>query len=300
MKTVIDTPKVPEISNKILYRRMRRIRWVVQVMKSTEGKALSTSETDENLFSLFYKKSSVYPRGYAFNFDENAILEEEARGLIPLRVGPIYVKIGGYYGFCKISFAEIMSQIPEDILEDVVAFSLDPNSDPQIVNSDYQENNIIFYSKDPNWIEPVNNYPSVKDLIKPVNITKAKRLKNRVKPILNYLGEGLHTIEPEDIEKSFMRVGIWMRVNGSNLHKVNKTNKLTESYKQGKKISTYRALVEDDGADYFYPNYAETISQIPDELITENTIGFQYTSTDYFLTKEGVVHKTDYVLIEKK
>lgn len=192
-----------------------------------------------------------------------------------------------------------MAQIPENIVNDVVAFSLDPKSDPQILNGDYQETKIIFYRKDPNWTEPENDYPSVKDLIRPVDKDKAERLKDKVKPIINYSGEGYHTVNPGNINEPFMQIGIWMRINGSNLHKINDTEKVLKTCKEGAEVSTYRAFVEEDGADLFKPNYAETISQIPDELITDKTIGIWYRETDYFKTKEGIVHKTDYILIEE-
>ena len=89
-----------------------------------------------------------------------------------------------------------------------------------------------------------------------------------------------------------------MRINGSNIHHKNPETKVLFSCKQGKMISVYSAFTE--GADRLEPTYAYTISQIPDELITENTVGFHYYGTDYFKTKEGVIHKTEYALIERE
>lgn len=94
MNTVIS---IPEISDEVLSERMKQIKWIVPAMKSTNGKAYRTSETNEQLYSLFYKESSTNPREQSFNFDESAIMTEEAKGLVPIVTESIYVKIGGYY-----------------------------------------------------------------------------------------------------------------------------------------------------------------------------------------------------------
>ena len=118
--------------------------------------------------------------------------------------------------------------------------------------------------------------------------------------MVNYRGEGLFSFDPGNIEEPFLNVGIWIRVNGSNLHKHNAETRVAVPCKEGQKISVYQAFDPERGADFFQPTYAYTISQIPNELITEKTIGFRYHNTDYFKTKEGVIHETKYTLIEKE
>jgi hypothetical protein len=287
---------IPEISDEILAERLGRIRFLKQAMLGLDGKPYTTEEQDKNLFDLFYVESNVNPREQAFNFDENSKMTARADGLVELDKVDIFVKIGGYYGFCKITMAEVLSQIPEAIVNNVVAFALDPETSPQIINEDYQSAKIIFYGKT-DQSSTDENLPSSVGLIKPVDKKKAKRLKDRVRPIINYKDEGYMFVAPGNINKPFMDVGIWLRVNGSNLHRTNPETKVTDPCKKGEKISVYNTFTR--GADFFEPTYAHTISQIPDELITEKTIGLLYHSTDYFKTKEGVVHKTEYTLIEK-
>ncbi len=287
---------IPEISDEALAERLGRIKFVTQAMSGLDGKPYLTEEQDKKLFDLFYVESNVDPRKQAFNFDENKKITEKAVGITEILTKDIFVKIGGYYGFCKITMAEVLSQIPEEIVKDVVAFTLDPENSPQILNGDYQSARIIFYGKS-SQPAVVENLPSSEGLIKPIDYEKVNRLKDQVQPILNYNKEGYRFVAPGDINESFMDIGIWLRIGGSNLHRTNTEAKVPEPYKKGKRISVYSVFT--NGADFFKPTYAYTISQIPDEEITENTIGLLYHSTDYFKTKEGVLHKTDYTLIEK-
>lgn len=293
-------PKVPKISDADLKKRMSQIHWVVQGMSGVDGKFYGTEEQDKNLFDLFSVTVSCDPRTQAFNFtdDKDRVVGQKALGLEELAIKNIFVKTGGYYGFCKITLAEVMSQIPEEILGSVVAFALNPEIAPQNVNDAYQVASIIFYGQGEIADPKTNDLPSFKDLIAPVNLEKAIKLKDVVRPIINWRDTGYSFIDPGNIEESFIDVGIWLRKNGSNLHRYNTETKVDVPHKVVKKISVYQAFGE-RGADYFNPNYAYTISQIPDELINERTIGFVYHSTDYFKTKEGVLHKTEYSLVEK-
>lgn len=288
---------IPEISDEVLAERMARIKFVTQAMSGLDGKAYPTDEQDKKLFDLFYSESNADPRTQAFNFDEKSVITTKATGLTELLKKDIFVKIGGYHGFCKITMAEVLSQIPDEILSNVVAFALDPEKSAEMINEDYQSKSIIFYGKAEQVIVD-ENLPSSAGLLKPVDMQKAFRLKDAIKPIINYANEGYSFIEPEDIEQPFMNIGIWLRVNGSNLHRTNKETKVTVPCKLGEKVSVYQEFT--DGADFFKPSYAYTISQIPDELINNKTIGILYHATDYFKTKEGVVHKTEYTLVEKE
>jgi hypothetical protein len=289
---------IPEISDEVLAQRLKQIRYVEQAMRGVDGKIYRTDEQNKNLFDLFYVESNTNPRTQSFNFDDKRKLTTKATGLKELLTKNIFVKIGGYHGFLKITFAEVMSQVPEDILSEVIAFTLDPEESGQILNGDYQSKSIIFYGKGEEQ-EDDESLPSVKDLVKPLDLEKAERLKDKIKPILNFSDDGYKFIEPEDINKPFIKVGIWMRLNGSNLHEHNAESSVDFETKKGKKISIYQPFNSELGADFFHPDYANTISQIPDKLINKNTIGILYHSTDYFKTKEGVVHKTEYTLIEK-
>lgn len=297
ISTVLRPSRIPSITTRELKNRMWRIKYVLPAMVGTDGKPYQTEEKDPKYFDLFYVHSKVHPRKQAFNFDENKILTEKATGLIPIARKSILVKVGGYYGFCKISMAEVMSQIPNDILKNVVAFTLDPEFDITFQDDDYQIVPMIFYGKTEDISSPNEDLPSIKDLIRPTDTDKAARLKNQLRPMLNWQNEGYKFTDPGDIEKPFLYIGIWLRINGSNLHKYNAQDPATEPVKLGKTISIYRPFT--NGADYFAPTYADTISQVPDELITEKTVGLLYRFTDYFKTKEGVVHKSEYVLVER-
>lgn len=210
----------------------------------------------------------------------------------------IFVKIGGFYGFCKITFAEVMAQIPNEIVSEVVAFALDPKKSPQILNYDYQSASIVFYGRSEEELKSDDSLPSVEGLIKPLDLDKAERLKDKVRPIIGWARDGCTFIDPGKIDEPFMSFGVWLRIGGSNLHKHNAKMPISVPYELGKSISIYQAF-DDDGSDFFQPNYAYTISQIPDELITENTIGFVFKGVDYFRTKEGTVHEVKYTLVEK-
>lgn len=288
---------IPEISDEVLNERLGRIKFVTQAMSGIDGKAYPTDEQDKNLFDLYYKESSVNPRTQAFNFDENSKITGKAVGLVEIDKKDIFVKIGGYHGFCKITMAEVLSQLPEGKEDEVVAFALDPESDAQILNGDYQSITIIFYGKT-DQIVSNNTLPSFEGLMKPVDMKKANRLRNQVRPMVNYTGQGYVSINPGNIKKPFMDIGIWIRISGSNLHRTNTESKVTPPYKKGKMISIYQPFTH--GADFYKPTYAYLISQVDDALINENTIGLLYHVTDYFKTKEGVLHKTEYTLIEKE
>ncbi len=290
--------KIPEISDKILAQRMKQIKYVKPAMQGINGKIYTTSEEDEKYFDLFYVKNHCNPRTQAFNFEEGSELTTRAVGLKPLATRDIFVRIGGYYGFCKISFAELMAQIPADILPDTVAFALNPKGSPRVLNSDYQSTSIIFYGKNGEGSGLEDAYPSVQGLIKPVDLERANRLKEQIKPIINFYKEGYYFIAPGEIEKLFMRIGIWIALNGSHLHYKNETTPVPKPYKLGAEINVYQEFGE--MADFYEPNYAYLISQIPDELINEKTIGFLYRTTDYFRTKEGTLHVTKLQMVEKE
>lgn len=290
--------KIPEISDEALAERMKRIRFVVQAMSGIDGKPYPTEETNKKLFELFYKESSAHPRNQSFNFDQNSKITEKAVGLKELLIKDVLIKVGGYYGFLKMTMAEVLSQIPEEIVDEVVAFALNPEKDSEVLpGAEYQLASIIFYGKT-DEVPVVEELPSYTDLIKPIDMDKVNRLKDIVRPIINYTNEGYFSLDPQDVKKPFMDIGIWLRVNGSNLHRTNTETKITVPCKMGKEISVYQAFT--NGADSFEPTYAHTISQIPDELINENTIGFSHRVTDYFKTKEGIIHETKYTLIEKE
>lgn len=289
--------KIPEISDEVLAERMSRIKFVTRAMYGLDGKPYTTDETDKKLFDLFYVESNVNPRTESFNFNGNRKMTDKAVGLKEISIQDVVIKVGGFHGFLKMTMAEVLSQIPSTIVNDVVAFGLNPSKDFEIIcGGNYQLASIIFYGKDDN-ANQVENLPTSVGLILPIDIDKANHLKDKIKPIINYRGEGSVFVDPGDIQKPFMTIGIWLRVGGSNLHRTNTETKIVIAYTEGKRISTYQEFT--NGADMYMPTYAHVISQIPDDLITEKTIGLMYNVTDYFKTKEGVVHKTEYTLIEK-
>lgn len=288
---------IPEIADDVLADRMNRIKFVVPAMSGIDGKPYITDEKDEKLFDLFYVESLVDPRTQSFNFDENRKLTGKADGLKEIAITDVIIKVGGYYGFLKMSMAEVLAQIPEAIVQDVVAFALNPNKNADVLpGAEYQQASIIFYGKT-DVVADAEPLPSFTGLIKPVDMDRAERLKDKIKPLINF-SDGAVFIDPQDITLPFMNIGIWVRINGSNLHRTNTEIKVDVPHKMcGERIAIYQQFGE-NGADSFNPTYAYTISQIPDELINENTIGFQYHSTDYFKTAEGVIHKTEYTMVE--
>lgn len=207
----------------------------------------------------------------------------------------IFVKIGGYYGFLKVTMAEVMSQIPKQFLADIVAFSFDPEKSGEILNEDYQILPLILY-KEGNQKE-LERLPKFEGLIKERNKIKAEALRLRVQPIVIYGGNEAVSIFPGKINSSFMTIGIQISMGGSNLWKTNSETPITIPYKRGEKFSIYQEFAKD--ADIYEPDYLYTISQIPEGLITVNTIGFEYRMVDYFKTNRGVLHKIDYCIIEK-
>ncbi len=288
--------KMPFISDHTIASLMKRIKFVRRAMVGIDGKPYTTDETDKKFFDLFYVKSATNPRTQAFNFDQNSKLTEKATGLKEICKNDIFVKIGGYYGFCKITMCEVFSQIPKNIISDVVAFALDPENSPKILNSDFQSASIIFYGKSDS-VEEKESLPSAKGLIKQIDFKKVERLKNQIKPIIKWKDEGFTFIEPKNATEIFAAIGIWTRINGSNLHWHGKESPVNVPHKKTKKVSVYQEFKDD--ADSVELDYDYTISQIPDELINQKTIGLLYHSTDYFKTEEGIIHKTEYTLIEE-
>lgn len=289
---------IPEISDKILAERMKRIKFVIPAMYGIDGKPYLTEEKNKNLFDFIYHESTVNPRTCAFNFDDQAKLTGKADDLVELLTTDIYIKVGGYYGFLKMTMAEVLSQIPEEILDHVVAFALNPAKNTQVIASgEYQIASIIFFGKSKE-APVVKKLPSSKNLLKEVDMKRAVKFKDKVRPIINYINEGYTFIDPGYIDRPFMDIGIWLRINGSNLHRTNTEIKIEISCKTSEKIFVYAPFT--DGADFYKPTYAQVISQIPDTVINEKTIGFLYGSTNYFKTQDGVIHQTDYTLIEKK
>ena len=296
METDIETTEaieIPEISNKNLSEMMGRVKFVKPVMFGLNGKAYFTDETDKSLFDLCYVDSSVNPRTSAFNFDKNQKLTGKASGIKEIARSDIFVKIGGYYGWCKVTMAEVMSQVPEDISDEVIAFALDYDESAQIINEDYQSKSIIWYGVGE---DVACNLPSSVGLIKKIDFAKAKKFKKSIKPIIDY-NTGPVFINPGNTLMPFLHYGIWIRINGGNLHKTNQISDVRFDFDEGYCISVYFEIEKD--ADYYTPSYNHVISQIPDELLTENVIGIMFAGVDFMKTAEGVLHQAKYRLCKK-
>jgi hypothetical protein len=80
---------------------------------------------------------------------------EEVKGLKPIRDIRTHHTYG-YYGFFKPAIAEVLAQIPEDILEQVVAFEIikwpqdadDLNKELEALNAGYHVAITRLYSKE--------------------------------------------------------------------------------------------------------------------------------------------------------
>ncbi|MCA9487714.1 MAG: hypothetical protein KC516_02015 [Nanoarchaeota archaeon] len=296
METKTKNP-IPKISDNHLKEMMDRIRFVNHAMKGTDGKIHHTMEKDPRFFELFYQFSNANPRKEAFNFDKDAVWQEKAEGLKILSKLDIYVKVGGYYGFCKVTMAEVMAQIPQDIAEKVVAFSLDPENDAEVImRGEYQSLPIILYEKSEELEKEI--LPVFEGLIKPVSLEKAEKFKDKIRPAIYWHEKGLAFIDPGDLTKPYLTIGIWLRINGSNLHKINSDFPAEGEFVEKESIEIYQEFGE-GGADIFQPTYAHIISQIPENLLTEEVVGFRLGPPNYFKTDKGVIHSIKCYILKK-
>lgn len=119
---------IPEITDKELKRRARRIKPTVRFGKGTRER-------------LRYIKP-VNLRNVAYTWDPKPA--EVAKGLSPLRVITTYHGYGAP-SFFKPSVAEVLAAIPDDIIDQVVAFEIikcpetvdDLNREPEALNAGY-------------------------------------------------------------------------------------------------------------------------------------------------------------------
>jgi hypothetical protein len=287
---------VPSISNASLARGLSRIAYVENGVIDLKGTIHKTEEASEELFDWFKVKTDVDPRKQSFNFDDKRKLLPPALSLKPFKKLEIYVRIGGYYGFCKATFAEVYSQIPKKYLERTVAFSLDPEKNARIFDDNHQKLPIILFEKG----EENDRFAKAPDIAIPaVDPEKVERLRPKLQPIIPYK-DGPVFIKAEPGETPFMAVTIYLRVNGSHIRGGKELGPVPQGTKflDEKKFTVYQEFVDD--SDVFLPIYDRIVIQIPEEMVNEKTIGFAITGgIDLCRTKKGFVHKANCVLVEK-
>jgi hypothetical protein len=106
------------LEDKDVEKLYKRIKPLVRFARTLRG-YVRHSEGD-----LYYIKE-VNPHNIAFTWDPKAA--KKATGLVPLEQIVTY-HTWAYYGFFKPTIAEVLSQIPENCLESIVAFETDVDS----------------------------------------------------------------------------------------------------------------------------------------------------------------------------
>lgn len=106
--------KTPKISNKRLAELRERIRPVARFVREKDGLSLN-----ENGF-LYYLLVSAHPKNETFFME--MLAGEKCKGLKPFTKIETHHTTGGF--FFKPSEAEILAQIPEGLLDTVVAYEV--------------------------------------------------------------------------------------------------------------------------------------------------------------------------------
>ncbi len=284
--------EVPKITDELLAERMQKIHFYVQGMVSARKKLYDTDETNPEFFSWVKSIAECDPRTHAFNFVEDPTKEVPDFGLDAIKSTNIVIKVGGYYGFLKMTMAEVLSQVPEDIVDEVVGFAIDPAGNMEVVDGgNYQTVDMLWLRKT-ELKEQAENLPLLKDLMKPLNTIRAEVLFDRVKPSIYYNGKKLERIQAESIESKFMILGIWGRINGSHVWKTEPGEVYEGEIFLGDPFFVYTHL--DESADVYKPTFLEVISYIPERSINTSLIAVNYSHVDFLMTDEGVIHRAKF------
>jgi len=132
---------IPKISDKKLEELCKRIKPVVRYVRMWFG-GKSEYESDDR-GDLYYIKD-VDPRGVAFTWDPKK--KKKAKGLEKICDIETFHTYG-YYGFFKPSIAEVISQIPEEYLDEVAAFETSTDCSMDYVNDGYHATMTTLYRK---------------------------------------------------------------------------------------------------------------------------------------------------------
>lgn len=129
-----DRQYIPEVPKKVIRKRAKRIKPVYEF----DGK------------KRFIKKVKLFST--AFTWDPKP--RKKARKLVALQDITTY-HTWAFYGFFKPTIAEVLAQIPEDVLDKVVAFEIvmkpetadDLNKDKEALNAGYHVATTRLYGK---------------------------------------------------------------------------------------------------------------------------------------------------------
>ncbi len=165
MEQIAKKFKIPEISDAKLAELVQRIKPVVRMarvktsMRKTKTGGVRITQILHLLGKMVPWESGrlhyirpVDPRSVAYTWEPKHT--KEARGLQPIRdITTLHTY--GFYGFFKPSIAEVLAQIPEDILDSVVAFEIvkhpetadDLNKDIDALNAGFHVATTRLYTK---------------------------------------------------------------------------------------------------------------------------------------------------------
>lgn len=146
-----DAPKqisIPDVPKERIEELARRIRPVMRFART----AKTCGRLDLNPGGNFYYLKPVDLFRIAFTWPGTPKADVRAPRLQKLRTIKTY-HAWDYYGFFKPTIAEVLAQIPEDILDEVIAFELEPPADPlepwDIVQYGHHVAETTFYGKRP-------------------------------------------------------------------------------------------------------------------------------------------------------
>lgn len=147
----VNTPKqisVPDVPKERIEKLSQRIRPIMRFASTTR----KGSRLELNPSGNFYYLKPVDLFTIAFTWPGTPKPDVRAPRLQKLRTIKTY-HTWAYYGFFKPTIAEVLAQIPEDILDEVIAFELEPPENPlepwDIVNAGYHVAETTFYGKRP-------------------------------------------------------------------------------------------------------------------------------------------------------
>jgi len=266
---------VPVISDETLRERMNQIREVGKGLQGIDGTIHKKDTVPEKFLDLFFFESFVDPREYAFSFDVNRRAVEKAEDLVKLRQIPVYSEISGHPNIMRLSLAEVLSQVPEEILPRTIAFEVLGST---LLNQDYHEVQIIFYGKQSTEVTKNEELlPSWRDLVALNN----KNNRPLVPLFLDWSEDGSLSI---DVIETTVPVT-----------SADSTAQLPAFYRL-QKISLYVPF--EKSPSVFRMTRKQLIRHLPEE-VSKKVEGLLFLGVTFFRVSEGVLHRVEVAVIER-
>lgn len=282
---------IPKISDNELKKRMKQVKILTYAVSDIKGNIHRTTQEYKGAYDIYYMESKVNPRTCAFNFDDKAKIIGPAHSLKNIGEIKVFIEVMGYYGFMKVSLAEVLAQIPKKFLKQTKAFMIDPECDGS-GGGFYHEVNILLYGEDNEYINPSDTLPSCTNYLKTIDVKRVKNLKDKIYPMV--IDDRL---EVRDIGEPFLKLSLGFLCGVDPNSVVIKEKLSISEIKQAE--TPFYVYQEFNDPDRFNPTYANVINQMPDELINDKTIGFVFSSVVNFKTKEGFIHKATCFPVER-